>query len=353
QVSNLSATSDNSGGGGIKSGTFQARGRTVAECVYNLNLLIHKKLFWGHSQVIVFGKSLAEDGINKYLDFFFRNNDISPLIKLIYTDNTAEKVLQSQLGMSILPAMGMEGIIEKQRQEANGMVKIISLQRYIEKMMIPSAATVLPCVTLKEKEKQFNEEDDNLQIVFNGFVVLGENGIIRGSLAGEENRGLQLWLGKFENDILTIHADPLNPITIEMQKWKMKKKWQMTENGPALHLKIKMDAFFREENDAVDYTQKENLEKLNLMTEDMIKQVLQSTWDKSVYLQEDFLFLGESLRRYQYPQWLKMKDNWREEFVKIPIDVDIDCKVRLAGNAYDNFWKTRQTVESFKENAHQ
>ena len=72
--SNTSNDEESSKGTG--SGAYwnvQESGDSVFSILRDFTHKSSRKLYWPHNQLIIFGRSLAEDGVGDYLDFFLRD----------------------------------------------------------------------------------------------------------------------------------------------------------------------------------------------------------------------------------------------------------------------------------------
>jgi spore germination protein KC len=83
------------GGGGegetiVKSGT----GATVADAISNLQEKLSRRVFWGHTKVIVFGEKAAKAGIRQHLDFLGRNPQTRLRSNVLVSKGTAKSVLE-------------------------------------------------------------------------------------------------------------------------------------------------------------------------------------------------------------------------------------------------------------------
>lgn len=82
------------GGGGrgkiVRSGT----GATVADAISNLQEKLPRRVFWGHTKVIVFGERAARAGIRQHLDFLSRNPQARLRSNVLVSKGTAKSVLE-------------------------------------------------------------------------------------------------------------------------------------------------------------------------------------------------------------------------------------------------------------------
>ena len=74
------------------------------------------------------------------------------------------------------------------------------------------------------------------------------------------------------------------------------------------------------------------MEQLQKKTEEDVKKSIEAAVKKSQEeLKADYFGFGEEWRRTDKHDWKKVKNNWNETFVHIPIDVHVDIKIWHTG----------------------
>ena len=72
------------------------------------------KLYFPHNQVIIMGKSLAEDGVIKYLDFFLRDAETRDNVLVLVAGGTAGEILDTMPEGDKLPAVNISNSLDAQ-----------------------------------------------------------------------------------------------------------------------------------------------------------------------------------------------------------------------------------------------
>ena len=70
-----------------------AQGDNIADAMTMLQRSVSRHVFWGHCEVIVFGKQASKGGLPQYLDFLLRYYQFREHARVFYCDTRAEKML--------------------------------------------------------------------------------------------------------------------------------------------------------------------------------------------------------------------------------------------------------------------
>lgn len=69
-------------------------GDTITEAVEKSTAAAGRKLYFGHMQVLMIDRELAEDGINDAIDYFIRHNDIRLSMQVMITEKAGEELFE-------------------------------------------------------------------------------------------------------------------------------------------------------------------------------------------------------------------------------------------------------------------
>lgn len=73
-----------------------ATGVTISDAVSNLQQTLTRKMFWGHNEVFLFGKALAENGIDKPMDFLTRHMQLYERAKHVCEQNNGQRSITAE-----------------------------------------------------------------------------------------------------------------------------------------------------------------------------------------------------------------------------------------------------------------
>ncbi len=310
------------GGEGVPTIVEKATGNTIFEAMSRIQEKFSRRIFWGHNQVIFIGEKLAEEGIQKHIDFFARY----PETRLrAYTFITAGKAIDA---LKVIPNLERSSS-EVARELTNLKVGLrITVKDLLQMLRSEADSAALPWIEV-EGHQQKHE----------GFRLNGSAVFRKDKMVGRINDKVTMVLLWLRNDIgmsdvtikpvgedgqislRLIHAQTVLTPKIENGKWKMIIKI-MTED------------------DVV-----ENETKLNVMNTEIVRRLerqLEQDINKRIRLalnevqkdmKADIVGFGIAFNR-QYPdQWAKVKEQWDEKFPEIEVDIKSKVYIRSPGSS--------------------
>ena len=82
-------------------------GETVFQAIRDLSTQASHKLFLSHTHVVVISREAAEKGIYRFIDFFARNPEPRPNIRLLISEGEAGEIMRHPSGVESIPALGL------------------------------------------------------------------------------------------------------------------------------------------------------------------------------------------------------------------------------------------------------
>ncbi len=193
-----SGASDSSGGGdGGSSISLEASGKSVLAALSTLRHESTRTLFLHHNQMIVFGKELAQQGIQKHLDMFLRDEETRMETLVLVADGKAKEVLSTELDQDKLSGVAVTRMM---RQYANISVYLnVNMLHLVSKLLQKTTAPLIPIVEVKgEGEKK--RLDISRMAVFKDDRMVGE-------LDWDEITGYLWAMGDINEGILEISTE--------------------------------------------------------------------------------------------------------------------------------------------------
>jgi spore germination protein KC len=309
-----------SGGGGKTTTVEKATGETIFEAMSRLQEKVPRRIFLGHNQVIIIGEKLAEEGIQKHIDFFARHPD--PRIEA-FTFVTDGKAIDA---LKVIPDLERSSA-EIARELANFKVGLsVTVKDLLQMISSEAGATALPWIEVEQEP----EGKGGLRV--NGTAVFKRDKMV-GRIDDKVTRGV-LWL---RNEI------ELSAVTFKPEGAEDQISFNLLRSRTELIPKIengnwKMIVKIVTEDDVV-----ENETKLNLMNLKIVKKLekqLAEDIDKRIRLtfeqiqkemEADIFGFADAFHR-QYPdQWSEVKDQWNEKFPEIKVEIKSKAYIRRSG----------------------
>ncbi|WP_141501491.1 Ger(x)C family spore germination protein [Paenibacillus luteus] len=317
------------GGSGGASGDGEGRvytlsriGETLPDALTVLQKELPRTFFWGHAKAYIFGEALAKDGMEKQLDFLFRDIEPREQANIYLCRKTAKKLL-----LSLSDPNSYETLIKLGQKRSLEASSIISVAELIgtdsESFTLPIAKT--SALISGGKAKSI--------LIVEGDALIKERKAIA-FLDEEITEGLQWFQNmKIERNVAIALEDPNKKITIKLKRSSTKiipvidkGKWSIT-----LKLKINADVADNATNlnlmDEHDYLKK--IEKpFNQLIEHKIANAINRL---QTQYHADPLDLAHAFHK-KYPRiWKENRTRWEAIYKKLDVKVEVNTIIRNPG----------------------
>ncbi|MGI5891615.1 MAG: Ger(x)C family spore germination protein [Bacillota bacterium] len=360
-----------------ESQTFSSTGKSVLDALRNTKNKMERDIFVGITRELVLGKSVVEEGANKYIDYFYRDNDLSPNIYIVIAEESAKDLMKGKAGLTHFSSIGRMDILDMQELRSSGRIHAITLSEYIQCMMKENKAILVPVAALEAMEDKESgsggggggggqnqsrgnkggggssgggssgsggsESHGQTKVYFKCMAILDDNGRFVANLEDMENYGAMFWLNKSRNLVLPIENKSSSEIiSVYIQKFSRKMKWEINNDKLKLNVNLKALGYFGEEEGTPGpFTSGTNNKKLKAVCAQEIEKIMTKTWNRSLSLQQDFLNIGEHLKKHEYKTWQKVKKDWPQAMKDIEININVEPKISFNNNANKSMWKER------------
>jgi spore germination protein KC len=275
------------GGGGSSADTPLAgkapvtyRAHSVTEALLIANSSVERQVSLTHLSNIIFGKSLAQEGLKPTMQALVRYREFRPTILVAVADGTAREVIANQKPMLDKTAGRLADGIALTSQKT-GLIPVVYLQdlgRFVEGD--PSGG-VLPVFSINQKVKDDPKGEQGVkdgQDVFQpgavpraggdpvewlGAAVFRKDQLV-GILNGRESIQLQFLKGILRNTKIDFN-DPLAPgkhIGLSIRKERAPRYAVHFSNPMVIDVDVPLEADLLNIESGVDYTRPENRTKL-------------------------------------------------------------------------------------------
>lgn len=89
-----------------------SEGQSVNDAIYQMSLMIGKRLGLAHCELLVFNEKLLEEDVLKYLDYFVRTNNLTTNALFTITNNSAKDVIKAIVNGSDPHSRSVKSLIE-------------------------------------------------------------------------------------------------------------------------------------------------------------------------------------------------------------------------------------------------
>ncbi|MCY6959729.1 Ger(x)C family spore germination protein [Clostridium brassicae] len=306
------ANAGNKGPGNDTRLIFKGEGKTMFEGARDMSLMSSYKLNYTQNKVLVFTKRAAEYGLDNFIDFFERDQELIIRPSICIYDGDPEKLLQAKLEEEKYIGIYIMQLIENIRVSSRSIRR--SFNEYLNERLVGDKVNVIPIIQLKS---------DGLgnKIKIEGGAVIREDKLV-GVIKKEEAQGFNFLLDNVKLGTL----EPKNPevkskfVTLDILSSKTITDLNYDEGKIKLIKKITVNTSLAEIQEKMLVNDK-NLMELKGATEDNIKRACETIFNKYKDKGLDIFDIGEELKR-RYPK-ANVENVIKETELILDVDVDI------------------------------
>jgi len=310
-----------SGSGGGESKAFwnvSSSGNSIFDAVRQMTYKTGNRLFISHNQAVIFGKEVAAEGLQEYIDFFLRAHEMRPTALILVAEDRASDVLNVKPETEKFPAVNIAKLI-KTYGFTSTFYKI-NMKDFASCLISATKAPLVPLVSIIHDE-------DYEDIYVSGMVVF-KKGKIVGELNHDEVRGLLWVLGKVKSGVIIVSSpNEQGKAVLEIIRAKSKVTPEIKDGKIVMHIKIKEESSLAEQTTSENLATDKAFEKIQEASEEVIRQEIMTVFDKSIKLNADIFGFGEMIHKKYNKEWKTLKDNWDKIYPTIELNIDVDTKI--------------------------
>ncbi|SCN23351.1 Spore germination protein B3 precursor [Clostridium sp. N3C] len=315
------------GSGGIVAPYFEGFGETLTEAMHEMEDRIGKKIHFGQLKVVIIGEKAGEEGISLAIDTMARLVDIKTNVPIYVTKGEASKIIMQRPSEDAITANVIDNIVLKEvRTGAN---PVVYLAQIADKLSSKHCfAPVLGVITIPKR----NEISDSSAFEMEGMAVFSEDKL-KGYLDRDITLGYQFIMGEIKLLTTSIRLSDGNKATLQIQRCKSKVKTTITEDMPQVDIYIKIYSVLMDITGDMDFLKNpELLTQMENVQRDIIKKKVNETIAAAKEdMKLDFIGFGNIIYKQHPKEFEKIKDNWQELFINLPIKVTVDIEVKDTG----------------------
>lgn len=303
-----------------------AEGKTMFAAVRDMISLSGKRLYWSHAKVLILSKKIAEEGVQKVLDWYARDSETREDVFLLVSEEaSAKEILEADSTTEGIKSFILGEIIKNQVSLSKAPVTDI-LQYGIESK-IKGISTIIPTVSLKKM-------NDKMVAQVMGSAIV-KNDKLAGFLNGDETKDLNFIRNAVKGGVLAeVMQTDSGPALASLEIFKNNTKIVPVASGKkiAIDLNIETTVAIDEIEGMENLIDKEQQLKLENSTGNSLKKEIQELIRKvqSEYDADIFGF-GEKLREDNASEWKIVSNNWEDVFKDLKVNVE--TKVHIKNSA--------------------
>ncbi|WMM24274.1 Ger(x)C family spore germination protein [Tissierella sp. MB52-C2] len=309
---------------------LSAEGKSIFDCIRNMIDITAKKLYFGHTSVIIVSKDVARDGVIPILDFLFRDAEPRINMYMVVSDqDSASEILDLQSVSTDIRAFEIATMIVSSDQlSKTPNISIYQLANYIG---TPGLYPVIPTVGM-----EINEGLET--IVLSGGTILKKDKL-DGSIKSDDIKYLRFVRNEIKGGLLILEVSN-STVSMEIFRNKTKVEPKMVNNQLSMDIKIKATVSIGEVDGYIDTFREDNILRIKAMAEKNLEsEILQfiKTTQKDSGL--DIFGFGNIVKQKMPNLWKEIESDWDNIFKELDIDVDARIHIRSSGNLFRNINK--------------
>lgn len=348
---------------------------TISNAVANIERRVARWVFMGQVNSIIFGQTLAREGIGEYLDYFARQGIFRRTVYINVCD-TASGLLQRPM-VEELPSRTLAGLA--MTGQASSKIRLVDLNEFLKKLAEPGIEPVATHTAGRETEDLFvrrqgedvQQEDpavmqqqplDSEENVpgmmppdspvldpmpeagtaepVPGMTVMLGLAAFRGDrmvgfLDGVDARGY-LWVtGQLREGTLQMPDVDGEGINISLELVRLHTTIKPRVYGDDVGFKVKVDPDFQviEIGGQLPLGALSVTQRLEAITEEFIEGEIRDTLNiVQGSFHSDIYGFGQALYRKHPEMWAELEDDWNEiVFPGAEVDIDVHVRIRAPG----------------------
>lgn len=291
---------------------FKGTGKTVFEAVRNMNATSSYKLNYTQNKAIIFTQRAAEYGLDNFLDFLDRDQEllIRPYIAIYIGD--PEKLMKLNLVQDKYIGAFLVQLIENIGASSRALK--LSLNEFYNQRNMGDNTSVVTIIDIAK-----NSLEPKLQV--NGGAVIKDDRMI-GIIPSAQGQGFNFLMNSVSGGTLEITnpCDINKFVTLEIKKSKTKTNIIYDDNTVYLKKKIKVKVDFGEAQKSIILT-KENIEKIQEKSEDNIVKACNEIFAEYKLMGVDIFDITEQFYA-KYPN-VKIENIINKTQLEVDVEVEI------------------------------
>ncbi|WP_128706549.1 Ger(x)C family spore germination protein [Acetivibrio mesophilus] len=295
-----------------------SRGNSVFDAVRQITHKTGNRLFISHNQAVIFGKDIAKEGLQEYIDFFLRAHEMRPTALILIAEDRASDVLNAKPETEKFPAVNIAKLIKTYGFTSN--FYKVNMEDFASCLLNPTKAQLVPLVSIIQ--------DGEYKDVYVSGMVVFKKGKMVSKLTHDDVRGLLWILGKVKSGVIIVPSpNEQGKAVLEIIKAKSKVTPEIKDGKIVMHIKIREESSLSEQTTSENLATNEAFEKIQEASAEVIRKEAMAAFNKSVELNADIFGFGEMLHKKYSKEWKTLKDNWDEIYPTIELNIDVETKI--------------------------
>jgi len=318
---------------------FSAKGHTPFQAARDLTLHTTREPFFSHSELLVISESVARQGLGPVIDFFYRERQTRLITMPIILEEgkSITEFLRTDIPLEQFSAEGLVRQVELSAFE-RAVFPSRTLSEALIASSLPGREIMIGKAILGEQteEDMLGEEKEAIRSTVHlegGAAFSGDK--MRGWFDQKQVRGWFWIQGILERGMVIIMcpAHDIHPMGIEIYEVNSTMEPVVTDEGE-YRVKLFIQACGRIQDQLCPsgYIWDDKMARsLNQRLAAVVRNEVKDSLERAQELGTDVFGFGNLFYRKKFQEWEKVEDRWEEIFKTLPVDIEIEARVRRAG----------------------
>lgn len=323
---------------------YKATGSTVYEAVRKITTLSPRKIYIAHLRILVLGEDLAKEGISPVLDLLSRDTEVRNDFFIVVSKNSkASDALKILTSLEKIPAMRLYSSLETSEKQW-APTSTVTLGTLTTELVTKGKNPILTGVIIDgnvdvgETQQNVETVDSPTELKYSGLAVFKEDKLI-GWLNQEESKVYNYLTNKVKSTVFYIKCPEGNKVSLDVFEAHSKIKGSMKNGKPEISIEQHIESDLGEvQCRNLDLTNPKTITQLEQIANQKVVHLFETTIKKvQQQYKSDIFGFGEVIHRSDPQAWKKLKDNWDQTFVNLPVRVKTVIKIRQLGKVTNSF----------------
>lgn len=308
--------------GGNRFFNITAAGKNMLEAVDSADNVANRVLYVAHNQIVVIGKSAAENGLFGYLDYFFRDDEARYDVGMVMTEMEAWEILERATNLGSIPSQEITVLLENQ-VAMSSCAKLELLQFAMESNSC-FQSSVMPIIGISQEDP----DTDKVQFEVTGSGVFNGGKLIY-TMNREETRGFLWGTGKIQKGEIMlpgVNVDILSGGT----KFKVRVEGDR-DKRLVLEFDVDVEGNLGEIVSQVEQNTDE-LKDINKACRELIRQQLSHVVQQALENNCDIFGASNYLFKHEYKKWKQIEGNWQELYKNAALEINVKANILRTGS---------------------
>jgi spore germination protein KC len=317
--------SGQSSGGSSGGVLVESKDVTVFKALRSAVFRTSRRLNYTHNEVLIFGKSIARQGILPFMDFFIRDPEPRPTQRILVADDDLRKILEIKPQIEKTAAMEINSMVEDYGITSE--VNQVIMQELIEMLLSKTRSATLPIIKLIKV-------GDKDVLYLDGTAVFRKDKWI-GRMNHRETRGLLWVIGKVQSGIIPL-ITPGKKVSVEINRATGKFEPELKKGRMIVRVVVGVTGNIGSNTQGADISKPEVIKEIQQQTEREVRREIFAAVAKARGLHADIFGFGEAFYR-KYPRaWQTLEPKWSQLFPEVQVYVQVKAVLRRNGETLNS-----------------